>query len=96
MAGGKLAVYVHVHGPDGSRAFGPDDEVPAEWAKLINNPAVWAEAPESEEEPNEAPPRSGAGSGLEAWRAYAESLGIEIGEDATRDEIIAAVDAAAK
>lgn len=42
----------------------------------------------------EAPPRSGTGSGKEAWAAYAASRGIEVPEDATRDEIIDAVDEA--
>lgn len=40
----------------------------------------------------EEPPRNGAGSGIAAWRAYADSLGIAT-EGLTRDEIIAAVDA---
>ena len=42
------------------------------------------------------PPRSGAGSGADAWRAYAESLGAEVSEGATRDQIIAGLEAAGK
>lgn len=38
------------------------------------------------------PPRSGRGSGVEAWVAYAESLDLLVPEDATRDEVIALVD----
>lgn len=38
------------------------------------------------------PPRNGAGSGVDAWRAYADYLGIDV-DGLTRDEIIAAVDA---
>ncbi|MFE7799013.1 hypothetical protein [Nocardia sp. NPDC057440] len=38
----RLATYVHVHDGEGNpRVFGPDDEVPAEVAKLITNPSAW-------------------------------------------------------
>lgn len=40
------------------------------------------------------PPRGGAGSGVEAWREYATNTGVEFDADATRDDIIAAVDLA--
>lgn len=39
----------------------------------------------------EEPPRNGAGSGVDAWRAYADYLGINV-DGMSRDEIIAAVD----
>jgi hypothetical protein len=35
------------------------------------------------------PPRSGKGSGKEAWAAYAASQGVDVAEDASRDDIIA-------
>lgn len=35
------------------------------------------------------PPRSGRGSGKEAWAAYASSQGVDVAEDASRDDIIA-------
>lgn len=38
------------------------------------------------------PPESGAGSSVKAWRRYAESVGVVVGDQAGRDEIIAAVD----
>jgi hypothetical protein len=38
------------------------------------------------------PPRAGRGSGIEPWKAYAASLGIEVPEDATRDSIVELVD----
>jgi len=38
------------------------------------------------------PPRSGRGSGVEAWVAYAESLDLIVPEDPSRDEVIALVD----
>lgn len=40
----KLATTVYVHNEDGtSTAYGPDDTVPAEVAKKIDNPDVWVE-----------------------------------------------------
>lgn len=39
------------------------------------------------------PPRSGRGSGVDAWREFATAVGLELDGDATRDEIIAAWDA---
>lgn len=39
------------------------------------------------------PPRTGAGSGFEAWHAFATAQGIDVPEDAKRDDIIALVDA---
>lgn len=41
----------------------------------------------------EKPPTSGKGSSLEAWREYAESLGIEVGPDAKKDAIVEGVEA---
>jgi hypothetical protein len=54
-------------------------------------------APEPAAEPvtvteSGAPPRAGAGSGRDVWAAYAESRGVEVTEDMTRDEIIEAVE----
>lgn len=40
------------------------------------------------------PPRAGKGSGTQAWQDYADLLGIEYDEDASRDDLIALVDAA--
>lgn len=40
------------------------------------------------------PPRGGAGSGKDAWLAYAAAVGVEVDDDADRDAVIAAVDAA--
>jgi hypothetical protein len=49
--------------------------------------------PEPTPAPVEEPPRNGPGSGREAWATHAAALGVETAEDATRDDIIAAVDA---
>ncbi len=40
MAGKKLNTYVHVDGVQ----YGPDDDVPADVAKKIENPDVWGES----------------------------------------------------
>jgi hypothetical protein len=89
--------------------FGPDDRVP-EWAVAeITNPKAWAEPPsepakttssgqrsEGQDTPGaKVPPRGGAGSGRDAWAAYATAHGVEVTEDmASRDDIIAALDKA--
>lgn len=39
------------------------------------------------------PPRSGAGSGVDAWRHYATTQGVDVTDDMNRDKVIAAVDA---
>lgn len=43
---------------------------------------------------SERPPKGGAGSGHDEWAAYAKKIGLNVDEDATRDEIIAAVESA--
>lgn len=48
--------------------------------------------PPKEPKAPEPPARSGPGSGVDAWRAYAEQIGLEVADDASRDDIIAAVD----
>lgn len=42
----------------------------------------------------EAPPRSGRGSGIDAWRKYVEDNGVDMPTDATREELIAAAETA--
>jgi hypothetical protein len=69
----------------------PADFVPVEDAA--------AEAPSGEEgagadeASDGAPPRSGPGSGREAWVTWATELGIDVPVGATREDIFAAVDA---
>ncbi|WP_406337373.1 hypothetical protein [Streptomyces sp. NBC_00649] len=90
----RLIAYVHVAGV----AYGPGDEVPPEVAKRIGAHA-WADDDQDADDDqapaaSEAPPRSGRGSGIEAWRAFAEQHGVDVAEDATRDDVIAACEAA--
>jgi hypothetical protein len=42
----------------------------------------------------EIPPRVGKGSSREAWAAYAEASGVEVPEDATRQDVIDALEKA--
>ncbi|MEV6897455.1 hypothetical protein [Amycolatopsis sp. NPDC051372] len=98
----ELKSYVHVSDEDGRHGvFGPGDEVP-EWAAArITNPKAWvdgevpaADADQGGGEGDQVePPRSGKGSGLDAWTAYAKALGYEVAEGTSRDDIIAAIDA---
>jgi hypothetical protein len=99
----KLGGEASVWGADGVR-YDPGMDVPAEVASEWSNPdIVWdGDAPASDAgdgaakapaDPSVEPPRSGRGSGVEAWRAHAAHLGVEVPDDASRDDIIAAVDA---
>lgn len=97
----RLIGYVHVDGV----AYGPDDEVPAKVAKRIGEHA-WTDADSPAEVPtptptgagdgsgDEAPPRSGRGSGIEAWLAFAKQHDVEVDANASRDDVIAACEAA--
>jgi hypothetical protein len=97
----RLIAYVHVDGV----AYGPGDTVPARAAKKIGDHAwtdgdqdgadeVIVDAAVGSEGDVEAPPRSGRGSGIDAWRAFAEQHGVEVAADASREDIIAACEAA--
>lgn len=92
----------------GEKSYLAGSEPPADVAKLITNPDAWDGEPEPVKAPrrraarsgggsggqsSEEPPRGGEGSGVEEWRAHAEKLDIEVPEDATRDDIVALVDA---
>jgi hypothetical protein len=80
---------------DGVR-YDPGMDVPDAVASKWTNPdIVWdGDAPSSGDESSAGgePPRSGRGSGVEVWREYAEAQGVEVPEDASRDDIIAAVE----
>jgi len=105
MAGGypdrpRLRSHVHVAG----RAFGPDDDVPAELHPLITNPKAWdvppgtpikpAKIPDTGGDGDGPPPRGGAGSGAPEWRAYARAHNVDVDDTADRDAVIAALDEA--
>jgi hypothetical protein len=80
---------VVVHLPVGTS----EKDVPAWAMDRISNPLVW-DAPVVEVAPVVAPPKSGAGSGAAAWVDYARAMGLDVTEDAKRDDVIAACEAA--
>ncbi|MFI9600330.1 hypothetical protein ACIHCX_10695 [Streptomyces sp. NPDC052043] len=101
----RLKTFVHV----GGNPYGPDDEVPPEVAEQIGEHAWEDDSGEAGDEPTrvgyddprtsptstgEAPPRSGRGSGIDAWRRFAEQHEVEVAADASREDIIAACEAA--
>ncbi|MFF9690233.1 hypothetical protein [Streptomyces sp. NPDC014623] len=103
MSGRRLNTFVHV----GGVAYGPGTDVPPEVAEKIGAHAwesaddqddgaqVGFEDPTTPQPPGDEPPaRSGRGSGIDAWRKFAEQSGVEYDTDASRDEIIAACEAA--
>jgi len=103
----KLSTFVTVHErndegePTGrSETYGPNDTLPAWAEKAITNPDVWADA-EQASAPAEPvvdqdgpPPKGGAGSGAPAWREYAARNDVEVASDASRENVVAALDAA--
>lgn len=104
----KLNISVYV---DGQR-YDPGRHIPAEVAKKITNPRVWADKdpdedrgdrdtgtpPPGPQQPTQDPNRPKLNATRELWAAYAASLTppAQINGGMSRDEIIAAVDAAAK
>ncbi|GAA1714498.1 hypothetical protein [Brachybacterium phenoliresistens] len=60
------------------------------------DPETLGDAGAQGEERPTPPPKAGKGSGPEAWRAYAEKVDVEVPADASREDVIAAVDAAGK
>ena len=97
--GRRLRTFVHVQDKQHqAHVFGPDDELPGWAAKRITNPKAWeddGQGDEQDAEPAEPtdgePPRSGRGSGRDVWAAYASEQGVAVSDDATRDDIIAAL-----
>jgi hypothetical protein len=45
---------------------------------------------------SDVPPRSGPGSGAMEWRAYAGKVGVDVADDASREDVLAALDASGK
>lgn len=98
-----LAARVQVTDPETGRSvvFHKGAEPPARIVALLADRPVWADAEEAakvaaeyeasvfEDESAEEPPRSGRGSGRDAWAAYAAKQGIEVEQEDSRDDIIA-------
>ena len=88
MAGRKLATYVHVDGAQ----YGPDSDVPADVAKKITNPDVWADGDESAAYPDGEPSEDWRGAELDA---YAAENGVDLSSAKTKAEKVAALAASA-
>lgn len=104
--GRRLKTFVHVDGV----AYGPDSKVPAPVAERIGDHAweddgevrgedgpetVGFTDPDTQRPATvEAPPRSGRGSGIDAWRKYVEDNGVDMPTDASREDLIAAAEGA--
>lgn len=70
----------------------PVEEVPAPPVEEAPAPESTPDAPEAVEDligELPEPPKRGAGSGRDAWVAYAASKGVTVTADTSRDEIIA-------
>lgn len=100
----KLTANVHVAG----RYFEAGTTPPKEFADQITNPAAWAAADSSDGPPAKAgkgssvdadssdgpPPKAGRGSSVDAWKAYADANGVGYDDGASREDVIAALEAA--
>ena len=49
-----------------------------------------------DEQPPTPPAQGGPGSSAEAWRSYAAKVGVDVPRDASRDDVITALEAAGK
>ncbi|MFF1498704.1 hypothetical protein ACFVZR_02205 [Streptomyces sp. NPDC058316] len=95
----RLIAYVHVDGV----AYGPADRIPPTVLRRIGDHAFAdSDVDDADQDDDsgtgggdvEAPPRSGRGSGVEAWRQFAKQHDVEVAADASREDIIAACEAA--
>lgn len=110
MAGKRLATHVHVVDDKGAEHVLPAGSTVPSWARdRVTNPAAYADAaqPEAAEDEGQGdgetagdgdqggpPPKAGRGSSAEAWAAYAATHDVAVAPDASRDDIVAACEAA--
>lgn len=83
MGGGQPAPVAEPAAPEASGAARPVREPAPVVPPEDSGPAEAAPPPS-------APPRAGRGSSLDAWRGYADAVGVTYPADAGRDDIIAA------
>ncbi len=78
----------------------PAPDIPPDKAKPVaepdpdDEPEPEVTAPEPDRELPEPPPRAGRGSSLKAWLTFAALAGVEVPEDASRDDVIVACELA--
>lgn len=93
MAGRVLTANVALRNPEtGQPEVFEEGSVAPSWAADQVDDHVFAATARAAD--GEVPPKGGAGSGKDAWAAYAASRGVEVDEDATRDDIVAALESA--
>lgn len=92
---------VGAHLLDGPKAaFAPSPVSPADerarlLARLAELESATADGGGQGDDPAGPPPKSGPGSGAPRWREYAARRGVEVPADASREDVIAALDEAA-
>ena len=94
----RLTSTVHVAG----KMFRPGDTPPEKYARLIGahcfegraHPYPYSGDVDGGDTRTPVPAKAGPGSSKTAWTEYATTNGVEVEDGATRDEIIAALDAA--
>lgn len=67
---------------------------PGEAVRLVYDGWTRVAGAVAQDQDNAPPPRSGAGSGRDAWAAYALEHDVPVPDDAHREDIITALDAA--
>lgn len=86
------------HPETGERHLLKDGSTLPDWADGIVGEHVLRDVRGEQvptDEPGPKPPkRSGPGSSAAAWRNYAAKNGVDVADDADRDEVIAALEAA--
>lgn len=95
--GKQLVARTHALDEQGRAVwFDPGDTVPGWARKQLTNPKLWADDEPAPAAPAEVPvpPASGPGSRKDAWATFAEDRGVEVAEGASRDDIMAACQAA--
>lgn len=100
----KLKTHVHVHRGEGSVVFpaGTDQSDLPEWAREKIGAHAFEDGTGGGTPPpapvvhegDGPPPKAGPGSTAAAWRAYAAQQDVDVPEDATKAQIIDAVEAA--
>lgn len=102
----RLNTTIHVYDEGETIVYLPGQEVLPQHRAQITAPGVWEDEPDTadtvsvDESPIVIPPKSGRGSKSAAWIEYAakatakRGLRIDIPDDAGRDDIIDALEAA--
>jgi hypothetical protein len=95
MSSHLTAGVVVRHPGSGTVIFLPEGSDLPEWAEaLVGDHVLTAQTVAADTVTAEPPPKAGPGSSRARWVEYAAANGIAVTDDETRDEIIAACEAA--